>query len=103
MKGHIRRRGERSWEIKFDLGADPLTGKRLTRYQSFKGTKREAEKKLLELLGQAEAGALLKRSKETLGEFIERWGRGWASIQVSPKTGERYRELLALHVAPRLG
>src|SRR5262249_12568560 len=31
MKGHIRRRGERSWELKFDLGTDPLTGKRFTR------------------------------------------------------------------------
>jgi hypothetical protein len=33
-------RGERSWELKFDLGPDPLTGRRLTRYYSFKGTKR---------------------------------------------------------------
>ena len=42
MTGHIRRRGENSWELKFDLGTDPQTGKRLTRYHSFKGTKREA-------------------------------------------------------------
>ena len=88
MTGHIRRRGERSWELKFDLGTDPLTGKRLTRYQSFRGTKRDAEKKLIELLGQAEAGALVKRSRETLGEYIERWGRDWAPAHVSPKTAE---------------
>ena len=43
MTGHVRRRGQRSWELKFDLGTDPATGKRKTRYQSFKGTKREAE------------------------------------------------------------
>ena len=24
MSGHIRRRGERSWELKFDTGVDPL-------------------------------------------------------------------------------
>ena len=52
---------------------DPVTGKRLTRYQSFRGTKREAEKKLIELLGQAETGSLLKRSAETLGDYISRW------------------------------
>ena len=40
MTGHVRRRGTRSWEIKFDLGTDPLTGRRLTRYHSVKGTKR---------------------------------------------------------------
>ena len=33
MKGHIRRRGKSTWEIKFDLGSDPSTGKRLTRSQ----------------------------------------------------------------------
>jgi hypothetical protein len=43
MSGHIRRRGERSWELKFDVDRNPVTGKRETRYVSFKGTKREAQ------------------------------------------------------------
>jgi hypothetical protein len=30
MSGHIRRRGARSWELKFDLGRHPVTGKRET-------------------------------------------------------------------------
>jgi hypothetical protein len=42
MTGHIRSRGDRTWQLKFDVGSDPLTGKRLTRYHSFMGTKREA-------------------------------------------------------------
>jgi integrase len=103
MTGHIRRRGKASWELKFELGRDPVTGKRLTRYQSFRGTKREAEKKLIELLGQAEAGLLVKRSKETLGDYVARWTRDWVPAHVTPKTGERYLELLRLHVCPRLG
>ncbi len=40
--GHVRKRGEGTWELKFDLGTDPLTGKRKTRYHNFKGTKPEA-------------------------------------------------------------
>jgi len=56
MTGHIRRRGTRSWELKFDLGADPLTGKRLTRYHSFKGTKKEAEIELTRLKAGADRG-----------------------------------------------
>ena len=28
MTGHIRRRGAYSWELKFDLGRNPVTGKR---------------------------------------------------------------------------
>lgn len=39
MSGHLRRRGERSWELKFDVGNDPLTGQRRIRYASFKGPK----------------------------------------------------------------
>lgn len=47
MTGHIRRRGKQSWELKFDAGNDAVTGKRKIRYQSFKGTKREAEIELV--------------------------------------------------------
>jgi hypothetical protein len=50
MTGHIRRRGERSWELKFDTGVDPVTGKRKTRYRSFRSTKRQAQAKLTELI-----------------------------------------------------
>ena len=41
MKGSVIRRGKKSWRVKFDLGRDPLTGKRQTTYQTFRGTKRE--------------------------------------------------------------
>jgi integrase len=103
MSGHIRRRGERSWEIKFDTGRDPPTGKRSIRYESFKGTKREAQAKLTELLSASARGVLVDPTKETLAEFIERWGRDWASINTSAKTSERYRQLLKLHVVPHIG
>ena len=103
MSGHIRRRGESSWEIKFDTGRDPLTGKREIRYEFFKGTKKEAQAKLTELLSESARGVLVDPTKETLAEFIERWGRDWASINTSAKTSERYRQLLELHVVPHTG
>jgi hypothetical protein len=52
MSGHVRRRGERSWELKFDIRRGPFTGRRKTRYHSFKGTKREAQAELTRLLAQ---------------------------------------------------
>jgi integrase len=102
MTGHVRRRGERSWEIKFDLARDPATGKRQIRYHSFKGTRRDAEKKLAELITAAEKGEYVEPSRTTLAEFLDRWV-AWASTQVSGKTLERYRELAAMHVRPHLG
>jgi integrase len=100
--GHIRRRGERSWEIKFELGTDPLTGRRITKYQSYKGTKREAQDKLNELQVAAKKGDYVDPSKTTLSEFIDRWA-AWAATQVSAKTLERYKELAAHHIRPQLG
>ena len=56
MSGHVRRRGESSWELKYEVGTDPGTGKRITRYQSFKGTKREAQAELVRLMETVRRG-----------------------------------------------
>ena len=41
--GHIRPRGAGSWEIKYDVGRDALTGRRITRYRTIHGSKRDAQ------------------------------------------------------------
>jgi len=103
MSGHIRRRGERSWELKFDIGADPVTGKRRIRFHSFKGTKRDAQAELTRLMAGADAGNYVDPSKTTLAEYLDRWERDWAAVNVGRKTAERYGELLKHHVRPHLG
>jgi integrase len=102
VSGHVRARGEKTWELKFDLGTDPLTGKRMTRYHSFKGNKREAEVELTRLMAAANKGDYVDPSKATLADFLDRW-ETWASTQVSAKTLERYKELAKHHVRPHLG
>jgi integrase len=103
VKGHIRRRGKRSWEIKFDLGTDPATGKRLTRYYSFKGTKAEAEAEAVKIIATTTNGQYVETSKTTVREFVERWLRDWATPNVSNKTYARYEQLLRKHVCGRIG
>lgn len=103
MSGHIRRRGEQSWELKFDIGADPLTGKRATKYRAFKGTKKEAQAELVRLINSAHQGDYVDPSKTTLSEFLDRWLRDWAAVSVGPKTRERYEELIDCHVRPYIG
>jgi integrase len=100
VKGHIRPRGPGAWELKFDVCSD--TGERKTRYVTFHGGKREAQRKLTELLDQVNKGSFIDPSKLSLGEFLDRW-ESWAATQVSAKTLERYKELLAHHVRPHLG
>lgn len=102
MTGHIRRRGERSWEVKYDIGTD-AAGRRKTRYASFKGTKKEAAVELAKLVAAASAGEQVDPSRVTVGEFVTRWDTDWCKSNVSPKTRERYEELMRLHVVPKLG
>jgi integrase len=102
MTGHIRWRGGGTWELKFDLGTDPLSGRRITKYRSFKGTKREASAELAKLVAGAADGTTLDPIKTTLGEFLDRW-QAWAATQVSAKTLERYQGLLRHQVRPYIG
>src|SRR5665213_416122 len=102
MTGHVRRRGERSWEIKFDIGMD-ASGKRLTRYHSFKGTKREADAELIRLKAGAGRGDYIDPSKLTVALYLDRWDRDWATSNLGPKSLERYREILAAYIRPELG
>jgi integrase len=102
MIGHVRKRGRGSWEIKFDLGTDPLSGKRQTRYHTVKGTKRDAQAELIRLKAGVEKGEYVDPTKLTLAQFLDRW-ETWAVAQVSAKTLERYTELLKHHVRPHLG
>jgi integrase len=104
MKGHIRRRGEHSWELKFDLGLDEKTGRRITQFHSFKGTKKEAEQKLRELLGSVDKGSYVSKSNLTVVEHVTSRIAQWEALQkISPKTAERYRELLADQIIPHIG
>jgi integrase len=104
MSGHIRRRDERSWELKFDLGTDPLTGKRTIRYQSFKGTKREAQARLAELLAAVAKGSHIDPNKITVAEFVRARIDQWeASGSISARSAERYRELAKNQIVPFLG
>jgi integrase len=104
MSGHIRRRGERSWELKFDHGRDPATGRRVIRYHSVKGTRREAEKRLTELLKARDDGAYVEPTKLTIAEYLRGRVEQWRSNgDISPKTAERYRELVENQIVPHLG
>jgi integrase len=104
MTGHVRRRGEHSWELKFEAGRDPVTGRRAIRYHSFKGTKRDAQRKLTELLSSVDGGSYVEPSKLTVAEHVRARVDQWEGAgAISPKTAERYRELVENQIVPHLG
>src|SRR5260370_7203767 len=92
MTGHVRRRGARSWEIKFDIGVDPLTGKRRIRYAAFKGTKREAQIKMAALITSVGTGSYVEPSKSTVADFVRARGdQCEPAAAISPTPAPRHR------------
>jgi len=103
MRGHITKRGKDSYSIVLNLGRDPSTGKRKQQWVSVKGTKREAEKRLSELLNQLDNGVYMKSGKTTLSDFLERWLKDYAYSNLAPRTAEGYETIIRQHLMPKLG
>ncbi len=102
-EGHVRERKAGSWEIRYSLGTDPLTGRRKTVTATVKGTKADAKRELRRRLHTKDQGLHVDPSRQSVSEFIEHWLTTWASHNVSAKTFERYSELLRRHVAGHIG
>ncbi|MFC2059011.1 tyrosine-type recombinase/integrase [Chloroflexota bacterium] len=103
MRGHIVKRYKNSYTIVLNLGIDPSTGKRKQQWVSAKGTRKEAEKKLAELLHQLDTGTFMKPGRTTLGEFLERWLKDYAWPNLAPRTAEGYEHIIHRHLIPALG
>ena len=103
MRGHIIKRAKDSWSIVIDIAKDPATGKRKQQWYSIKGTKKEAAKKLAELLHQLDTGTFIRPDKITLAEFLEKWLKDSVSVNVAPRTAEGYEHIVRQHLIPGLG
>ena len=76
MNGHIRPRGKGAWELKYDVGLDPLTGRRVIKYATVRGPKRDAQRELRRRLDAVDQGRHADPGKLTLGEGAAR-PRSW--------------------------
>jgi hypothetical protein len=99
----IQRRGKRSWRFRFEAGADPITGKRVTKVHTLKGTRRQAEQQAAKIIAAHASGMYVDQDRQTVKDFAEHWLATWAVGNVSNKTLERYEALLKVHVVPRIG
>src|SRR4029079_13696215 len=102
-QGHIRQRGENAWELKFDIGRDPLSGKRTSRFVTFHGTKREAQAELNRLLNRRNEGTYVEPTKMTVAEYLEHWLSVDIDRRVALKTATRHRGIVRHQIVPRLG
>jgi integrase len=103
MRGHIVKRYKNSYTIVLNLGIDPATRKRKQQWVSVKGNKKEAEKRLAELLHQLDTGTFMKPGRTTLGDYLERWLKDYVWLNLAPRTAEGYESIVRQHLIPKLG
>ena len=103
MRGHITRRARDSYTIVVDLGTDPETGKRRQQWVTVRGTRKDAERRLAELLHRLDTGAFVKPSKTTVSDYLRRWLEEYVRPNLSPRGFERYESIARVHLIPDLG
>ncbi|MBA7575900.1 putative prophage phiRv2 integrase [subsurface metagenome] len=101
-RGSIRKRGN-SYSIAISLGRDPGTGKYKYQWTTVPGTRKDAERKLTELLHQVDVGVLIQPGKIRLGEYLDRWLKDYVWPNLAPRTAEGYTLICRHHFAPSLG
>ena len=102
MRGHIKKRAKGSWSIVIDLGRD-ATGKRKQKWTTLRGTKKEAQAELTRLLNEINTGEYIEPSRMLVSEYLKRWLKDYAEPSVSPKTNERYAQIIRDNINPTLG
>ena len=108
MRGSLRKRYQGSWSLILDLGyqTDPDTGrrKRKQKWITFRGTKRDAERRLAELLHQSHTQTFVEPSTVTFGD----WLGEWLDTAIKPprrtlRAYETYKSAITRHILPTLG
>lgn len=100
MKGHVRERGAGHWYAVIEA-RDPASGKRKRKWVSLPDAKgkREAQIACAKIIA---GGVDIRADKATLAEFLERW-LGHIETRVSPRTFERYAEIVRKNIVPAIG
>jgi site-specific recombinase XerC len=102
MKGHVRERGKGNWYAVLDV-SDPQTGKRKRKWHKLEASgKKEAQTECSALVTQLTSGSYIDAKKITVAEYLERWLTA-TKPSVSPRTFERYVELVRKNIVPLLG
>lgn len=101
MTGSIHKKGKAYYIIfrVFDSG----TGKRKQKWIPAGNSKREAERKLTELIGDVQNGTYREIKKITFAEFSELWLNSYAETKTKPSTLRSYQDIIKKHLIPLMG
>jgi integrase len=101
VKGFIEKRGN-SWRLSVYLGKDPVTGKERRVRKTVRGSEKDAQKALRDLLHSIDEGTFVEPAKMTVEQYLEQWLETHKA-NVEPTTHDWYALVCRKHIAPHLG
>ena len=103
MRGHIRRTQSGAWELFVELPRDSRTGRRRQHSETFKGSKKEADLRLAELVERIGKNNFVRPTRLVFGEWLKQWFKGYVTTNTSPRTAASYKSEIVNHLLPNLG
>jgi integrase len=100
MRGSVRQRYKGSWSLVIDdYQTDATTGTRTRKRKwiTVRGTRKQAEKKLTDVLGKMDRGEFVEPTKLTLGDWLREWLPGVAT-RCRPSTVARYTGIVQQNI-----
>ena len=99
----IRKRGPNQYEIVWELGRDPATGKRRQLSERFHGKLGDAKIREVERQKELNEGIGLRTPHLTVNELAAEWLAHKSAQGRKASTVQRYRDMVRDYIGPRLG
>lgn len=106
VTGHIRKRVNKNsttYQVIVESSSANADGSRNRIFKTIKGTKKDAEKLLREMITEVENQSYVKNNNITLDVFIKDWLDLYIKDNVSPTTMEQYVNQVNNYIIPKFG
>ena len=85
------------------MGGDSKTGRRQRKNKTVRGTKKKAQKVMLEMVKKFENGKFIEPEDISVQEYLKKWLKEYAKNNVSDRTFIDYESITKNHLLPFLG
>ena len=102
MRGSIRQRSKNSWQIQIYTGVGS-DGKLKRHFETIKGRKGDAQKRLTELLASLDKGVYTPPGRLTLADLLNQWLQGYVKTNCHVRTLDGYQSIIDHHLIPAFG
>lgn len=91
MRGSIRQKSKNSWQLQIYTGIGP-DGKRRRHFETVRGRKGDAQRRLTELLTSLDKGIYTPPGRLTVAEHLRNWLTGYVQNKLLREDTRRYSE-----------